>query len=353
MPFYNNHNAAILQRYCATIRGSSQKPLGISKLLLIHIKACYLIALFFIALIVTNSVYAKDDNNIVVLLSGNEDVYLDVATTITNSTIKLCRNRNLECKDTNFEISQITSLSDKLPQQYRLIVTLGINAAVYAKIHLKENLILSALIPKKSNIKTAYGADSSNQYYLYLDQPLHRSMMLVRALSDRFNNVGVMISDTDDVSAGQLQESASKLDLTLNLEKVDSTEQIGATLNRLLNNVDILLAVPDTKIHNKTTVSNILISAYRKRIPLIGFSSAYVKAGALAAVFSSPEDIAYHVRDNIVKIYSGEKVEGKEQTAEYFTILFNSDVARSLDFPIKSESQLKSDMIRILKDDHD
>ncbi|MEW8327923.1 MAG: ABC transporter substrate binding protein [Candidatus Thiodiazotropha sp.] len=294
------------------------------------------------------------DNSILILLSGNDDVYLDVATTITNSTIKLCRNRSLACQDTNFEIGQISSLDKPLAQNYRLIVTLGIKAAVYAKENLADNLTLSALIPQSSNILSATQASDSDQYYFYLDQSLHRSIALISALSDRFKNIGVMISDTDDASARRLEASAYKLDLNLHLEKINSAKHIGTSLNRLLQSVDILLAVPDTKIHNKSTVSNILISAYRKRIPLIGFSSAYVKAGALAAVYTSPEDIAYHVRDNIAKIYSGENIEGKEQTAKYFTVLFNSDVARSLDFPIKSESELTEKMVRISKDDdHD
>ncbi|MES9990773.1 MAG: ABC transporter substrate binding protein [Candidatus Thiodiazotropha sp.] len=316
-------------------------------------KALFLFVLFSSNLFIPTTVNAKD-NSILILLSGNDDVYLDVATAITNSTIKLCRNRNLECQDTNFEISQVSSLDIPPSGEYRLIVTLGIKAANYAKTNLAEKLVFSALIPQYSNDLSVALSNDSNQYYLYLDQPHHRSLLLINALSDRFKNVGVMINKNNEVTARQLADSASKLGLTLHLEKISKSNQIGASLNRLLRNIDILLAVPDTTIHNKSTVSNILISTYRKRIPLIGFSSGYVKAGALAAVYSSPEDIAYHVRDNIVNTYSGEGIEEKEQTANYFTLLFNSDVARSLDFPLKSESELTSKMIRSSKDeDHD
>jgi ABC-type uncharacterized transport system substrate-binding protein len=298
------------------------------------------------------AVYAKD-NNILILLSGNEDVYLDVATAITNSTIKLCRDRQLECQDTNFEISQIGSLTGEYNHQHRLIVTLGNKAAVFARNRFKDILIFSALIPKDSESDPAEEGDNPLQYYFYLDQPLQRSMLLIKALSDRFKHVGVLVSSSDNNTEKKLVESAVALKLSLYLEKVDSSRQIGASLNRLLDSSDVLLAVPDTKIHNKSTVTNILISAYRKRIPLIGFSSAYVKAGALAAVYSSPEDIAYQVRDNIVQHYSGEMIANKRQTAKYFAILFNSDVARSLDFPVKSESELETKMLRILNDNHD
>ncbi|MES9971957.1 MAG: ABC transporter substrate binding protein [Candidatus Thiodiazotropha sp.] len=315
-------------------------------------KSFTLLFVFFCLIFQTLNAFA-DESNILILLSNNDDVYLDVATTITNSTIKMCRNKDFECQDANFEIRQVSSLKADSPLTHRIIVTLGIKAAVYAKMYLDDNIILSALIPKNSEALENSGSRNPNQYYLFLDQPLDRSMLLISALSDSFKNIGVIISKQDTVTEKALTKSASELDLSLNIEMVDNADQIGASLNRLLYDVDVLLAVPDTKIHNKSTVSNILISAYRKRTPLIGFSSAYVKAGALAAVYSSPEDIAFHVRDNITRIYSGEGIENWEQNAEYFSILFNTEVARSLDFPKTSASELKSTIIERSTQDDD
>lgn len=308
--------------------------------------------LLMLVFTLTSNVSAKD-SNILILLSGNNNVYLDVATTITNSTIKMCRDWGLACQDANYEISQISSQHNHFSHDHRVIVTLGIKAAAFAKKHFSSNHIFSALIPKISRIKSSSLGDNENHYLLYLDQPLYRSMLLINALSDGFKNIGVMISSSDNDSEEILTRAASDLDMILNIERVDNADQIGTSLNRLLDNSDILLALPDIKIHNKTTVSNILISAYRKRIPLIGFSSAYVKAGALAAIYSSHEDIAFHVRDNIVSVYSGETIENREQNPAYFSILFNSEVARSLDFPTKSVLELENTIIKRSKDSDD
>lgn len=311
----------------------------------------WLFILFFLLTHMANTIAA--DSNILILLSDNDDVYLDVATTITNATIKMCRNRDLDCQDTNFEISQISSLGYEQNHEYKVIVTLGIKAAIYAKNNLSDNIIYSALIPKNSEAFEASGSNNPNQYFLFLDQPLDRSMLLISALSGSFKNIGVMISKHDTLTKNTLTKSASELGLSLNIEMVDNADQIGTSLNRLLYNADILLAVPDTKIHNKSTVSNILISAYRKRTPLVGFSSAYVKAGALAAVYSSPEDIAFHVRDNLVEFYLQKRIEDREQMARYFSILLNAEVARSLDFPNTSVFELESTMNKKSTYDHD
>ncbi|MCU7906702.1 MAG: hypothetical protein KZQ76_12820 [Candidatus Thiodiazotropha sp. (ex Epidulcina cf. delphinae)] len=290
-------------------------------------------------------------SNILILLSGNEDVYLDVATTITNSTIKYCRNHGQVCQNANFEIVQVASYDIQREKDYFLIVTLGIKAAEFAQHNLKDKIILSALLPQSNSRHEKLTATGLNHFFLYLDQPLHRSLLLIKVLSDRFKSVGVLISKDDTVIAHTLSEAAGRLDLDLDIQRVESKDQIGASLNNLLDDIDILLAVPDTNIHNRSTVSNILLSAYRKRIPLIGFSSAYVKAGALAGVYSSPEDIALQVRDSIVTLFSGRSMPKMEQTADYFSILFNADVARSLGFPVESVNKLKAKMLNRLNDD--
>ncbi|MEW8682841.1 MAG: ABC transporter substrate binding protein [Candidatus Thiodiazotropha endolucinida] len=354
MPLPDSNKSAVYRSRGDTNRSGAPAPGRESVHCAVCIKEYSYLILILVSTMLAMAVAAHEKkSNILILLSGNDDVYLDVATAITNSTIKLCRNRQLSCQDANFEISQISTLDNKLGNNHRVIVTLGLNAAAYARQHLNKHIVFSALIPKVSKIYSDDGSDTPEHYYLYLDQPQHRSMLLINALSDGFRNVGVVISSNDETAEKTLIQSASELELNLNIEKIDDANHIGTSLNRLLYNVDILLAVPDTKIHNKTTVSNILISAYRKRIPLIGFSSAYVKAGALAAVYSSPEDVAFHVRDNIAKIYSGERINSREQYAEYFSILFNSEVARSLDFPTKSVNELEETMINRLIDYHD
>ncbi|MCU7927757.1 MAG: hypothetical protein KZQ97_15125 [Candidatus Thiodiazotropha sp. (ex Dulcina madagascariensis)] len=316
-----------------------------------HRSALITTAFLILFLLPVNCPSKDHVSNILMLLSGNEDVYLDVATTITNATIKYCRNSGLDCQNANFEIVQIASYDIQQDKDYFLIVTLGIKAAEFAQHKLKDKLVLSALLPKGNDKYKKLAAAGVNHAFLYLDQPLHRSLLLIKTLSDRFQSVGILISKDNTASASALSESAGRLNLDLEIQWVETKDQIGSSLNHLLDGVDILLAVPDTNIHNRSTVSNILLSAYRKRIPLIGFSSAYVKAGALAAVYSSPEDIAFQVRDCIVKTFSSGSIAKKEQMADYFSILFNADVARSLDFPIKSVKKLKAKMLSRLNDD--
>jgi ABC-type uncharacterized transport system substrate-binding protein len=313
-----------------------------------------LICLFLISFLVVpgNAASQNNYNNILILLSDNKDVYLDVATTITNSTIKYCRNHGLACQNSNYDIVHISSYNQQINKNYKAIITLGTHAAIVSGNNIHNIKIISALIPKNSALIQKNLNNNPNQHFLYLDQPPGHSLALIKALSNRFEDIGIIVDSKDQETVEALQSAAMRLKLNLLIEQIFFTnEQVGESLNNLLESIDIFLTTPDTKIHNKSTVSNILLSTYRKRVPLIGFSSAYVKAGALAAVYSSPEDIAYQVRDNIIAYFSSKNIPLEQQMGKYFSVLFNTDVARSLGFPIKSESKLKSKMMDYLRHD--
>lgn len=304
-----------------------------------------MLILYLIIIAPTALAAQESHKNILILLSDNKDVYLDVATTITNSTIKYCRNHNLSCQSSNYDIVQVSSYNHDQHNNYQLIVTLGIHAAIFSKNNITGADIISALIPKNNPLIEEITQNNSKQIFLYLDQPLSHNLILIKVLSNRLQNIGILVDTNDKGTVNILSNAAKDLDLTLFFESIESSEYVGTALNNLLEKIDIFLATPDTNIHNKATVSNILLSNYRKRIPLIGFSSAYVKAGALAAIYSSPENIAHQVRDGIVTYFSDKPIQNKQQMSKYFSVLFNTDVARSLGFPIKSETKLKELMM--------
>ncbi len=298
-------------------------------------------------LVVTCPLADENANNILILLSDNDDVYLDVATTITNTTIKYCRNHELKCQNSNFDIVQISSYEAQPNRDHGLIISLGIQAANFSQKNFPGTPTLSALIPKNLTPNANTVKNNPQQHFLFLDQPIEHSLLLIKVLSEHFKNIGVLVEPQNTQMQTRLNDLARTLDLNIHMEQVASMEAIGASLSRILDDIDIFLALPDSNIHNKTTVSYILLSTYRKRIPLIGFSSAYVKAGALAAVYSSPQDIADQVRDNIVDFFKGKKLPKYQQMDRYFSVLFNTDVARSLGFPIKSETRLKNSMMEL------
>jgi ABC-type uncharacterized transport system substrate-binding protein len=107
----------------------------------------------------------------------------------------------------------------------------------------------------------------------------------------------------------------------------------GEDINRALNNIaphQVLLAMPDSAVYNADNIRNILLSTYRHKQGVIGFSADMVKAGALASTWSSIEDINAQVADMAAAfVASGELP--PPQFPRYFSTIVNLGVARSLD----------------------
>jgi ABC-type uncharacterized transport system substrate-binding protein len=100
-------------------------------------------------------------------------------------------------------------------------------------------------------------------------------------------------------------------------------------LQSLLRDVDVVLALPDPEVFNGQTAGNILTAAYRRRVPLVGFSPAYVKAGALLALYSTPAQIGSRGGDILRQALSGNALPRPQWPAD-FVVKLNSDVAHSL-----------------------
>ncbi|WP_296942854.1 hypothetical protein [uncultured Massilia sp.] len=110
----------------------------------------------------------------------------------------------------------------------------------------------------------------------------------------------------------------------------------GEDINRLLNQIaqtDALLALPDSAVYNAENFRNILLSTYRHKQGVIGFSSDMVKAGALATTYSEIEDINAQVQELVAGyVASGELP--APQFPHYFRTVVNEGVARSLDLDV-------------------
>jgi hypothetical protein len=110
-------------------------------------------------------------------------------------------------------------------------------------------------------------------------------------------------------------------------------------INRILSRIaqtEVLLALPDSAIYNTENIRNILLSTYRHKQAVIGFSADMVKAGALASTYSEVEDINAQVAE-MAASFVATGVLPPPQFPRYFHTVVNEGVARSLDVRVSGE----------------
>jgi len=209
--------------------------------------------------------------------------------------------------------------------------------------------VLNVLVPRAAYEKTARQSgrlsDPRNFSAIYLDQPWARQFALVRHALPGRTKVGILLSPNSTELATALSAAAKAAGFAAIIEMVDGEADLLPVLKRLLGESDVLLAVPDPFIYNRNTVQSILLTTYRHQVPLLGFSPSYVKAGAIAAVFSVPEQIGQQAAEIIQRLAADRRLP-LPQPPRYFSVGVNAQVARSLGISLDDEASLNNKLKR-------
>ncbi|MCU7853003.1 MAG: hypothetical protein KZQ80_12410 [Candidatus Thiodiazotropha sp. (ex Monitilora ramsayi)] len=285
------------------------------------------------------SVASNPSNKTLLILSGDSSVYQQAAAQTINFIRNKCTADNHSCQNMEFKKVVVTDLTN-IQSDTKLIITFGTKAASQPQIYRGNHTVIRAMLPKQSTIVKKQGTSKYNNIDVYIDQPFSRYFELISTTLPRANRVGLLIHESNEALVKPLSDAAKSMGLTLNTRVVTNTSQTGKHLSRLIDDIDVFLAIPDSRIHNNKTISNILMTSYRNNIPVVGFSSAYVRAGAIAAVYTTLENIAEQVAETAYNALNGNLVALKNEQAMYFSVSINFDVARSLGIIIPSESEV-------------
>lgn len=299
---------------------------------------CCLLSLYF------PGAYGDGTKKIVLLMSGDTQAYTSVARSTLRGIKKKCPSDLPICNEITI-VNAVSGTPLDIPEKdIYMLITFGTKAASNPIAREFAHEMIAAMIPRQGRSTTDDSYASDKLTKVYIDQPYTRYFALIKAVAPRSMRIGVLLHSSDSYLTDALQEAAKANGMTLKIGLVESGSEIGESLSRLLGNIDVLLALPDSRIHNSRTISNILTTSYRNHIPVIGFSSAYVKAGATAAVYTSLANIADQVSDIAIQILTQGKVQQRDLHAKYFSVSLNFEVSRSLDIPLTSPSEVIESM---------
>jgi len=286
---------------------------------------------------ITASAYTLD--NITIVLSDEGGAYEEFANhlnsllqTSNKTSVRLLSLKNMA----NDEFSRATA--------NQLVIAVGTPAMVAMAQKPATNPVLNVLVPRATFIKTAkqYNRSQDQRRFsaVYMDQSWSRQLRLIRATMPPRSKVGILLGRESSDYISALQSAAKEVDLTVNIESVTDDAELLNALRRLLSNSNVILAVPDAQIYNRNNISSILLTSYRQQVPLFGFSASYVKAGALAAVYSTPAQISQQVAEIISNLSSASSLPAP-QYPRYFSVNTNPQVARSLGLSIDSDIEIQ------------
>ena len=298
---------------------------------------------------------ASASSAILVVASGSTDVYTEVIDSFVHSLNTTCSKHSMNCVESSYDVIHLdrvneNTLRSSVQERRRLIVTIGRQAAVRITDLNPSVPILHTLIPHEVYQQLPSSKRSPSVSAIFIDQPIQRRLLLLKEAMPQRTRVGILISRSSLDIQTKITSLAKIYGLKPVFEVLEDEAQLGSVLTQLLDRSDVLLAVPDPVIFNRNTVRNILLSSYHYQIPVIGFSEAYVKAGAITAVFSTPEEIGRQAGEEIAKFLEG----GGNQLPspaypKYYSVVCNQRVSNSLHINIPDAELLERRLREISK----
>ncbi|MFT3736057.1 MAG: ABC transporter substrate binding protein [Rhodocyclaceae bacterium] len=208
--------------------------------------------------------------------------------------------------------------------------------------------VLLTLIPRSSYDKLpAARRDDRRISAVFVDQPPNRYLDLVKAALPNIDRIGLLAGRDSREHVARLSAVARERKLRPMTEPVNTDADIYPALQRMFSEGGAaLLATPDTSVFNSQTIPNIILSTYRFRVPVVGFSPAYVRSGALVAIYSTPAQLATQSSDIARGILNGGQVP-LVQYPRIYSIGINNVAARSLGFDLDTEAVIRERMERM------
>ena len=228
----------------------------------------------------------------------------------------------------------------------RVIVAVGVRAAETISSLATRAPVLAVLVPRGWYVRHGRSrlADGGRRVFsaIFLDQPFERQARLIRLAFPEARRVGVLLGGDQRGAAEELDDALRGQRLTLVQQTVAEDGRVLPPLEQVLNEADVLLAVPDPHVFNRGTAQSLFLTSYRYRDPVIGYSRSMTRAGALVSLYSTPAQIGRQAAEWIADALRSAPLRLPQASyPSYFEISINDQVARSLGFALPTEIELE------------
>lgn len=258
--------------------------------------------LWLLLLIVSSAALCADAPLVVIIISREAEAYQQVTTNFEAEMRKQRPEIQFVQMSSSDVKKDLLSIKETQPA---LVFALGSDSVRKASQQLSDRPMLATMILGNNALQGQAHATA-----ITLDMPIVKQLQWHQRFLPEAKRVGVLYNPQSNQKwVDQASRIADKLGLEIVAVKVKSPQDITSALKSLNNRVDSILAIPDKMVYSSNTAKVVLLFSFRNRIPFIGLSGAWVKAGALYALDWDYSDLGRQSADIALKILNGTKPE--------------------------------------------
>ncbi|MBT0960995.1 ABC transporter substrate-binding protein [Denitromonas iodatirespirans] len=271
------------------------------------------------------------------VLSGDADAYQRTAQTVADA---------LQAEQPRIATvrTEVGDFDAKTLAPDDILIAIGTRAAQELSQHNGSHPLICTLLTEQSYAELPPAARGKRSA-VFIDQPVSRQLALIRAALPDWNRIAIVHGAQSAGFVKAIHAAAPAQGLTVRAAEVSDDQTLYSALQAVLSRPAILLAVPDPKVFNNFTIQNVLLTAYRHRAPVVGFSPAYVRAGAVMAVYSTPEHMGRQAAEQAMLAVRGAPLPEASYPTQ-FSVSVNPHVARSLSIELPDAATLEAKLRR-------
>lgn len=141
---------------------------------------------------------------------------------------------------------------------------------------------------------------------VYLEFPVSVQLAWMRKFLPGVRNIGVIYSSEENktkVSEGS--QLLKEKGMNILSREVEAPYEIPAALSDLSNRADVLWGISDRIVLTPGTARKMLLFSFRNKVPFVGLSKAWAKAGALYALDRDYKDIGRQCAEMVYRKFKG------------------------------------------------
>lgn len=227
-------------------------------------------------------------------------------------------------------LEQITTDKTKLPATASCVVAIGSAAAIW--LHERKIPGPPLIYCMVSDPVTAGLQKAPIAMGISTDIPPDQQIKLIAETLPQARSIGLLYRSGDERSRQAMENSRALLPPGWKLESVaiDLQESPAAAIDHLMSrNIDMMWTTPDNAIWNEATVRSLLLTTLRRRVPVFGFSTSFVRSGALFGIGLQPATQGTQAAALVQEVLS-EKILMNTVIAPTYEICVNLIVAQKL-----------------------
>lgn len=286
------------------------------------------------------SAAALAETRITLVLSDTSAAYREAASSLAD---------HLSTDRARWRVRREDTASRRGPGDEDLRISLG-PGALRTLLAENTNTPIWALMLSRDEFQSIANTSSFSDHIalsaLYMDQPRDRQLTLVRVALPQARRVAVFTRDDPARILPSLHQAAGKLGLEVQVERILAADGVITALRRLRKGTDVLL-LDDADMPDSSMLKPLLLETYGRNLPVVVSTTRLLQAGAMLALYTSPDSIAREAAARLARMRPGARLRPPATAfPDNFDVAVNRSVALALDIRVATAEALRQRMLR-------